>query len=221
LKADLQNIDLKIQFLIATLNRLEQIWFEILLPEMEEAIHEESIFIEKIAKKEFDDSYSYERAETDPNYDARRIHVEEADFYATLTSLERANQQTINALYISLGAFMDHCFIEIIHDAGCSEFIFGKIEETEYRLKEMGIYYEVETYEKTKEIRHLVNYLKHGKGNSAKNIALIIQQFSSTISATPLLDMPLPAAYLKESIANLRLFLEQLADTNNQFTKAK
>ena len=210
-------MDLKIQSLIATLNRLEHNWFEILIPAMDQIDDEESTILHSLAGKEFDSSYSGERAEKNPNYDAQRVIDKELYFCAVQNSLQWANQQTINALYIALGAFIDQCLIEIINDAGQSNFKFNELKDAEKIMGKLQIEFNVSIYEKIKELRDFVNYLKHGKGNAAENeqVKVIIKQFSHNIQPTPLLRLQMSAEFLKESIGNLRLFLTQLKAKNS------
>jgi hypothetical protein len=214
LKTHLKNIDLKIQSLIVTLNCLEHNWLEVLIPAMNQIDDEESVILNSLAEYEFNASYSEELANNDPNYDAQRDVDKEFYFYAVQNSLQRANQQTINALYISLGAFIDQCLIEIINDAGQSNFKFKNLEDTEKIMSNLQIEFKVASYEKIKEIRDFVNYLKHGKGGSAENVKLIIKQFSHIIQPAPLLHLELSIDFLKESIDNLKLFLTQLKAIN-------
>lgn len=199
-----------------SLNCLEHNWFEILIPAMDQIDDEESTIVHSLAGKEFDASYSDERAEKDPNYDVQRDIDKEWYFYAIQNSLQWANQQTINALYISLGAFIDQCLIEIVNDTEYSGFKFDNLKSTEKIMDKLEIEYNMDTYEKVKEIRELTNYLKHGKGGSELKVKHIIKQFSHSIQPAPLLNLQLSTNFLKESISNLRLFLIQLKAKNNQ-----
>lgn len=217
MKKHLKNIDLKIHSLIVTLNCLEHTWFEVLVPAMNQIDDEESTIVKSLAEYEFNASCSEELAEKDPNYDAQRDIDKELYFYGVQNSLQWANQQTINALYIALGAFIDQCLIEIINDAGQSNFKFNELKDAEKIMSKLQIEFNVSNYEKIKELRDFVNYLKHGKGNAAEKeqVKVIIKQFSHNIQPTPLLHLQMSAEFLKESIGNLRLFLTQLKAKNS------
>lgn len=223
MKEHLKNIDLKIHSLIVTLNCLEHNWFEIVIPAIEELDNDDSLIVKSLADEEFNNSYSNERAEKDPNYDALRVIEKENYFYAAQSSLLWASQQTVNALYVALGVFIDQCLIEIIND---SKLYFGRnkipskfqgFDIIEKSLTELEIDFDKSDFHNIKKIRDLANYLKHGKGPAAENIKDIIKQLSQTTHDSPLLHFRLPTEYLKEDIGNLRQFLKNMATKNNQY----
>lgn len=184
---------------------------------------EESDYINAVAKTEFDATYSDARADKDPNYEAQRILDAGWSFYATFQSLQRANQQTINALYIAIGSFIDQCLIEIILDAEKGKsvnkpFEFNDMLSAQKKLTELNIHYENGDYPQIIEIRKIANYLKHGKGRASKKIPDVLAKHTSEVSATPLFDFPLSPEHLRQSIHQLRSFLELMAKDNTQYS---
>lgn len=170
----MNNLDIYVIKHIQQLNRLEHVWFDIVLPNLENL----NAIAKGISDREFDATYSEENAEKDSYYDARRIIEADWNFIATRDQMGNARQLTIYAFLIVLGQFVEQTLNDLVRYLQQNEngetLEFNKavkqLEMLKVNLACIDSFKQIEVWQKA------MNYLKHGTGRSSRDVKEFLEK---------------------------------------------
>jgi len=196
----MHHLNLKTMGYLQQLKRFEQIWFEIVMPELNAL----NTAAKEISDKEFEATYSYEQAEKDSNYDARRILEQDHNFLATSEQLFDAKQVTIHAFIIVLGQFVEQTLNDLIRYLKIEEGDHSSIHsEAVKELLKLGIdVTKIENWGEIGKWQNAVNYLKHGKGYSSEKAKDFLEK-NLSVQYTSEFDSFIENDQVKQSISSI------------------